>query len=87
MQQVGTDHDSGPALARLAVDGSHVVVILAQPLVQVLTEGLYELQLGGGCGPRTGTGPLKAGGEGGREAGEAGLFVQCISLHKADDST
>lgn len=46
VQKVGTDHHAGPALAGLAVYGRHMVVIFAQPLVQVLTEGLYELQLG-----------------------------------------
>lgn len=46
VQQVGADHHAGPALSRLAVDGGDVLLVLAQPLVQVLAERLYQLQLG-----------------------------------------
>lgn len=46
VQQVGADHHAGAALSRLAVDGSDVLLVLAQPLVQVLAERLYQLQLG-----------------------------------------
>lgn len=47
MQQVGADHDAGAALSCLAVDGGHVQLVLAQPLVQVLAERFDEIQLGG----------------------------------------
>ena len=46
VQEVGADHYARAALARLAVDGGHMIVVFAQPLVQVLTEGLDQLQLG-----------------------------------------
>lgn len=46
VQQVGTDHDTGAAFTRLAVDGSDVLLVLAQPLIQILAERLYQLQLG-----------------------------------------
>lgn len=40
MEEIGADHDSGPALPSLTVDGRHVIVILAEPLVQVFTKRL-----------------------------------------------
>lgn len=46
VQQVGADHHAGAAFSGLAVDGSDVLLILTQPLVQVFAEGLDELQLG-----------------------------------------
>lgn len=46
VQQVGTDHHAGAAFSGLAVDGGDVLLVLAQPLVQVFAEGLDELQLG-----------------------------------------
>lgn len=46
VEEIGADHHSGAALAGLAVDGRHVIVVLAQPLVEVLAERLDELQLG-----------------------------------------
>lgn len=46
VQQVGTDHDTGAAFSRLTVDGSDVLLVLTQPKIQVLTERLYQLQLG-----------------------------------------
>lgn len=45
VQQVGADHDARAALPGLAVDGGHVLLIAAQPRVQVLAEGLDQLQL------------------------------------------
>lgn len=47
MQQVGADHHAGATFSRLAVDGGDVQLILAQPLIQVLTERPDQLQLGG----------------------------------------
>jgi len=46
VQQVGTDHNAGAALSCLTVDGRHVLLVLAQPLIQVLAERLDQLQLG-----------------------------------------
>lgn len=40
MEEIGADHDSSAALPRLTVDGRHVIVILAEPLVQVFTKRL-----------------------------------------------
>lgn len=45
MEEIGADHDSGAALPGLTVDGRHVIVVLAEPLVQVFAKGLNELQL------------------------------------------
>ena len=47
VQQVGADHDARAPLPCLAVDGGHMIVVLAQPLVEVFTERLDELQLRG----------------------------------------
>lgn len=47
MQQIGTDHDPSATFACLAVDGGHMIVVLTQPLVEVLTERLDQLQLRG----------------------------------------
>lgn len=43
VQEVGADHHPGAAFPCLAVDGRHMIVILAQPLVEVFTERLDEL--------------------------------------------
>lgn len=40
MEEIGADHDSSAALPGLTVDGRHVIVILAEPLVQVFTKRL-----------------------------------------------
>lgn len=47
VQQVGADHYAGSAFSRLAVDGGNVLLVFAQPQIQVLAERLYQLQLGG----------------------------------------
>lgn len=46
VQQVGADHNTGAAFSGLAMNGGDVLLVLAQPLVQVFAEGLDELQLG-----------------------------------------
>lgn len=40
VEEIGADHDSGAALPGLTVDGRHVIVVLAEPLVQVFTKRL-----------------------------------------------
>lgn len=45
VEEIGADHDSGAALPGLTVDGRHVIVILAEPLVQVFAKRLNQLQL------------------------------------------
>lgn len=47
VQQVGTDHHAGATFSRLTVDGGDVLLIFAQPMIQVLAERLYQLQLRG----------------------------------------
>lgn len=47
MQQIGTNHDPRATFACLAVDGGHMIVVFAQPLVEVLAERLDQLQLRG----------------------------------------
>lgn len=45
MEEIGADHDSCSALPRLTVDGRHMIVVFTEPLVQVFTKRLDELQL------------------------------------------
>lgn len=45
VEEISADHDPGAALPGLTVDGRHVIVVLAEPLVQVFAKGLNELQL------------------------------------------
>lgn len=45
VEEIGADHDSGASLPGLTVDGCHVIVVLAEPLVQVFTKRLNQLQL------------------------------------------
>lgn len=45
VEEIGADHDPGASLASLAVDGRHVIVVLAEPLVQVFAKRLNQLQL------------------------------------------
>lgn len=40
MEEIGADHDSSASLPGLTVDGRHVIVVLAEPLVQVFTKRL-----------------------------------------------
>lgn len=47
VEEIGADHDSGAPLPGLTVDGCHVIVVLAEPLVQVFTKRLDQLQLRG----------------------------------------
>lgn len=45
VEEIGADHDPSAALPGLTVDGRHVIVVLAEPLVQVFTKRFDELQL------------------------------------------
>lgn len=47
VEEIGADHDSGASLPGLTVDGCHVIVVLAEPLVQVFAKRLDQLQLRG----------------------------------------
>lgn len=47
VEEIGADHDSGAPFPGLTVDGCHVIVVLAEPLVQVFAKRLDQLQLRG----------------------------------------
>lgn len=42
MKEVAADHDTGPALASLAVNSRDVVGVVREPLVHVVAEGLDQ---------------------------------------------